>query len=77
MRITGKFLAGFWGDESGAAAAEYALLLAIIAAGLALAAGVLGTAITGTMNATSSCITAGPNCTLGSGGGGAGGGGAG
>ena len=45
MSKTGKFLARFWGDEGGAAAAEYALLLAIIAAGLALAAGVLGTAV--------------------------------
>jgi Flp pilus assembly pilin Flp len=45
MRKTGDFLAHFWGDEGGAAAAEYALLLAIIAAGLAVAAGTLGSAI--------------------------------
>ena len=57
MRKTGDFLAHFWGDEGGAAAAEYALLLAIIAAGLAVSAGVLGTAISGALNDTSECIT--------------------
>ena len=57
MRKTGDFLAHFWGDEGGAAAAEYALLLAIIAAGLAVSAGVLGTAISGALNDTSTCIT--------------------
>ena len=63
MRKTGQFLAHFWGDESGAAAAEYALLLAIIAAGLAVAAGTLGTAISNAMNNASTCIDEGPNCT--------------
>ena len=57
MRKTGDFLAHFWGDEDGAAAAEYALLLAIIAAGLAVAAGELGTAISDALNDTSTCIT--------------------
>jgi pilus assembly protein Flp/PilA len=56
MRKTGQFLAHFWGDEGGAAAAEYALLLAIIAAGLAIAAGTLGTAISNAMDNTSDCI---------------------
>ena len=56
MRKTGQFLAHFWGDESGAAAAEYALLLAIIAAGLAVAAGTLGTAISNAMDNASGCI---------------------
>jgi pilus assembly protein Flp/PilA len=32
-------------DETGAAAAEYALILAIVGAGIAVAAGLLGTAI--------------------------------
>ncbi len=58
-----KFLDGFSRDERGAAAAEYALLLAIIAAGLAVAAGTLGTAISNAMDNTSNCINAGPNCT--------------
>ena len=51
-----KFLVDFANDESGAAAAEYALLLAIIAAGIAIAAGVLGTAISGAMNNAADCI---------------------
>jgi pilus assembly protein Flp/PilA len=63
MRKTGQFLAHFWGDEGGAAAAEYALLLAIIAAGLAIAAGTLGTAISNAMDNTSDCINTPSTCT--------------
>ena len=37
MRKTHELLSRFWHDEEGAAAAEYAWLLAIIAAGLAVA----------------------------------------
>ncbi len=62
MSKTGQFLAHFWGDEGGAAAAEYALLLAIIAAGLAVAAGTLGSAISNAMDNASECIAEGPNC---------------
>ena len=63
MRKTGQFLAQFWGDEDGAAAAEYALLLAIIAAGLAVAAGTLGTAISTAIDDTATCInTNGSTC---------------
>ena len=62
MRKTGQFLTRFWGDEDGAAAAEYALLLAIIAAGLAVAAGTLGSSISDAMDNASSCIDAGPTC---------------
>ena len=39
------FLASFLKDESGASGAEYALILAIVGAGIAVAAGALGTAI--------------------------------
>jgi pilus assembly protein Flp/PilA len=40
-------------DESGAAAAEYALILAIVGAGIAVAAGLLGGAVsTAITNAT-------------------------
>ncbi len=46
----------FLKDEGGAAAAEYALLLAIIAAGIAIAAGSLGEAISGSLNDASDCI---------------------
>ena len=57
-----KFFGRFWREESGAAAAEYALLLAIIAAGLAVAAGTLGTSISDAMNNAASCIDEGPDC---------------
>ena len=63
MSKTGHFLAHFWGDEGGAAAAEYALLLAIIAAGLAVAAGTVGSAISNAMDTASNCIAEGPNCS--------------
>ena len=63
MRKTSELLSRFWNDEEGAAAAEYALLLAIIAAGLAVAAGTLGSAISNAMDNASECIEEGPNCT--------------
>ncbi len=44
-------------DESGASAAEYALILAIIGAGIAIAAITLGGAITSAMDSASSCIS--------------------
>lgn len=39
------FLRNFWSDESGASAAEYALILAIVGTGIAGAAILLGGAI--------------------------------
>ena len=45
-----------WNDESGASAAEYALILAIVGVGIAIAASTLGTAISGAMNQASACI---------------------
>ncbi len=63
MRKTRELLSRFWNDEEGAAAAEYALLLAIIAAGLAVAAGTLGSAISNAMDNASECIEEGPDCT--------------
>jgi len=45
-------------DDSGASAAEYALILAIVGTGIALAAIFLGGAISGAMNSASSCIKA-------------------
>ena len=44
-------------DRGGASAAEYAIILAIIGTGVALAAALLGEAIAGAMNATSTCIS--------------------
>jgi pilus assembly protein Flp/PilA len=45
-----NFLKSFIRDESGAAAAEYALILAIVGAGIALAASNLGQAISAAIN---------------------------
>ncbi len=58
-----KFVEGFARDERGAAAAEYALLLALIAAGMAIAAATLGSSISNAMDNTSDCISEGLNCT--------------
>ena len=43
-------------DDSGAAAAEYALILAIVGSAIALAAVGLGGAISNSMNSASLCI---------------------
>jgi pilus assembly protein Flp/PilA len=52
-----KLIKALWVDESGASAAEYALILAIVGTGIALAALGLGGAISSEMNNASSCIT--------------------
>jgi len=44
-------------DDSGASAAEYALILAIVGVGIALAAVALGGAIKGAMDNATSCIS--------------------
>jgi pilus assembly protein Flp/PilA len=44
-------------DDSGAAAAEYALILAIVGAGIAVAALALGTTISASMNTSATCIS--------------------
>lgn len=50
-------------DDRGASAAEYALILAIIGAVIAIAAITLSQAIGGAMNQAASCIsTSGTNC---------------
>ena len=51
-----NFLSSFLRDESGAAAAEYALILAIVGAGIAYAATQLGTAISTAINTAQSQI---------------------
>ncbi len=43
-------------DESGASAAEYALILAIVGAAIAIAAVGLGSAVANSMNRASNCI---------------------
>jgi len=52
-----NFIKAFVRDEEGAAAAEYALILAIVGAGIAGAALALGTSITTAMNTAGTCIT--------------------
>lgn len=52
-----KFFHDFVRDESGAAAAEYALILAIVGAGIAGAAYALGGAIKGSLDKTATKIT--------------------
>lgn len=50
-------------DESGASAAEYALILAIVGTAIAAAAILLGDTISSAMNDASTCIsTNGTNC---------------
>lgn len=51
-----KFVKSFIADESGASAAEYALILAIVGTGIALAAFTLGGAISGAMSDATDCI---------------------
>jgi len=48
-------------DEAGASAAEYALILAIIGAGIAIAAYNLGTAISTSMSKAGSCVNRTPS----------------
>ncbi len=43
-------------DESGASAAEYALILAIVGTAIAIAAVLLGNSISGAMNEARGCI---------------------
>ena len=50
-------------DESGASAAEYALILAIVGTGIALAAISLGGSISNAMNSASSCISGASSTT--------------
>ena len=48
-------------DDRGAAAAEYALILAIVGAAIAIAAVLLGGAIANAMNEARTCITSPPS----------------
>lgn len=51
-----NFINDFVRDDSGASAAEYALILAIVGTGIALAAFNLGGAIKGAMSSATKCI---------------------
>ena len=50
-------------DQSGASAAEYALILAIVGSAIALAAIGLGGAVSNSMNRAKNCIANSSNCT--------------
>jgi pilus assembly protein Flp/PilA len=52
----------FLTDESGASAAEYALLLAIIGAGVGVAVFALGGAISTSITKASNCVTNATTC---------------
>ena len=52
-----KIFINLLNDESGASAAEYALILAIVGAGIAVAAFNLGTSISTAMSKAGSCIS--------------------
>jgi pilus assembly protein Flp/PilA len=51
-----NFVRKFVNDESGASAAEYALILVVIGLAIVVAATTLSGAIGGAMNKTASCI---------------------
>ncbi|GAY21716.1 MULTISPECIES: Flp family type IVb pilin [Sphingobium] len=51
------FFKNLYADQSGASAAEYALILAIVGTGIALAAWNLGGAIKNSMNYATNCIS--------------------
>ena len=57
-----NFINDFVRDDSGASAAEYALILAIVGTGIALAAVALGSAISDSMSDAALCIET-PNST--------------
>jgi pilus assembly protein Flp/PilA len=50
-------------DQSGASAAEYALILAIVGTGIAIAAIFLGEAISTAISEAANCITDGPTAS--------------
>ena len=56
MKKTVSFMNRFWNDESGAAAAEYVIILAIIGSALAVAVVLLSGAIATAINETATCI---------------------
>jgi pilus assembly protein Flp/PilA len=53
-----NLIKNFLADEAGASAAEYALILAIVGTGIAVAALALGGAISGAMNRATTTIAA-------------------
>lgn len=65
MKTTARLLNRFRKDQNGAAAAEYVLILAIIGAGLALAAITLGGAISNGLDTAGDCLEDSVTCDAG------------
>ena len=57
MQKIRSFFVDFAKEESGASAAEYALILAIVTTGIAVAVVALGDAINTAINGAAECIT--------------------
>ena len=55
MMKTSRFLADFWDDQSGAAA-EYAVILALIGSAIVASVILLGGSLAGAINAATSCL---------------------
>jgi pilus assembly protein Flp/PilA len=53
----------FLKDESGASAAEYALILAIVGLGVVASARALGSAIGGSMHKAANCVSNSASCS--------------
>lgn len=62
MRKARNILTRFWNDEGGAVGAEYTLLLALIAMGMAVAALTLGTEIGLAIDDAADCIQDSATC---------------
>ncbi len=62
MRKTVSFLNRFWDDQSGAAAAEYVIILSIIGSALAISMILLSGAIAAGIEGHAACIDARENC---------------
>lgn len=60
-----KYFISMLRDDSGASAAEYALILAIVGGAIALAAVTLGGSISNALGKASNCINAGSKATAG------------
>ncbi len=54
-----QIFARLWNDQSGISSVEYALLLAFVAAGIIVAAELLGNAVKNEMEDTATCIETG------------------
>ena len=60
-----RMIASMLRDDSGASAAEYALILAIIGGAIAIAAVTLGGSISNALGKATNCINAGSTATAG------------